>query len=660
MKPLLTLTSLAAAALLAIAAAPSTFAADAAAAPAPAASAAKATPTSKAAAPAKAASAATASHDPMLDDPKAPAIWDLTQLYADDAAFEASRQKLIAQLPALKALQGTLGQSPAALLHAMDTISAARKEQYRLQAYASLKADEDQRIAANEALRQQSDSVGNQVDQATAWLGAEVSAMGAQKIDADIAAEAGLKKHAYSLHTILRLAPHTLSATDEALLASAADPMGAVSNIYSLLTNADMPWPTITVHGKKVELDQETYVKLRSDPDPKVREQVFHAFWPVFKAYEHTIGATYVAHLKGTVFTARARHWNSSLEMQLGNDGTPEAVYRTLVNEANAGLPVLHRYFALRAKLAGIKNPKYSDLYVELARSSKTYSLAEAEAMTLDATKPLGDDYVAALRQHFGERWMHALPQPGKRGGAYMNPGAYDVHPYVLTSFNHDFESVSTVAHEWGHAMHSVLAIAAQPFETANYGLFVAEIPSTCNEMLLADDVARRAKTKAEKIYALSRELELLRGTFFRQAMFAEFELRAHEAIEKDQPLTGADLTKMYLELLKRYHGDAEGVMKVEDLYGVEWAYIPHFYSDYYVFQYATSVSAAAYFAEAIGKGDTATRDRYLAMLKAGGSDDPYLTVKAAGVDMATPAPYRALVARMSRLLDELEALTKS
>jgi oligoendopeptidase F len=253
---------------------------------------------------------------------------------------------------------------------------------------------------------------------------------------------------------------------------------------------------------------------------------------------------------------------------------------------------------------------------------------------------------------------MHAVPQPGKRSGAYMNPAAYDVHPFVLTSFNNDFESVSTVAHEWGHAMHSVLANGAQPFELANYGLFVAEIPSTANEMLLADDAVRKAKTKAEKVFALSRELELLRGTFFRQAMFAEFELRAHEAVEKDQPLTGADLTKIYLDLLKRYQGDAQGVMKIEDLYGIEWAYIPHFYNDYYVFQYATSISAAAYFAEGIGKGDTALRDRYLAMLSAGGSNDPYQVVKAAGVDMATPAPYQAIVARMGRLIDELEKLT--
>jgi len=265
---------------------------------------------------------------------------------------------------------------------------------------------------------------------------------------------------------------------------------------------------------------------------------------------------------------------------------------------------------------------------------------------------------VKALGQHFQEGWMHAVPQRGKRSGAYMNGDAYDVHPYVLMSFNDNYESVSTLAHEWGHAMHSVLANGAQPFETAGYGIFVAEIPSTTNEMLLADYVARNAKTKEEKIYALSQQLELLRRTFFRQALFAEFELKTHEAIEQDKPLTGEELSKTYLDLIRRYHGDAQGVMKVDDLYGVEWEYIPHFYTDYYVYQYATSISAAAYFAEGISRGDTQVRDRYLDMLMAGGSNDPYLVVKNAGLDMASPEPYRALVHRMDRLLDELDALT--
>jgi len=588
-----------------------------------------------------------------------PALWNLTTLYADDAAWEASRQKLLARVPEVKALQGTLGTSAASLLHAMTVMSDINRELGRLDTYASLKADADTQVTANQALRQQSAAAQTQFAQAEAWENPEVAAIGQAKIDAYIAAEPKLAPHAYALHTMLRLAAHTLSASEEALMAGAIDPLSQPTEIYELLANADLPWPTVTIRGKKVTLDQETYVKLREDGDPKVRDLVFKSFWPVFKEFQRTIGAIYVAHLKGVVFDARSHKYDNALQSKLAQDNTPEAVYRTLVTETNAGLPTLQRYLKLRARMLGLKEQKYSDTYAELVKAPRTYTLGEAEALTLQGVAPLGEDYVKALGQHFQEGWMDAVPRKGKRSGAYMNPAAYDVHPFVLMSFNNNYESVSTVAHEWGHAMHSVLANAAQPFELANYGIFVAEIPSTTNEMLLADYVARNAKTKAEKIYAITRQLESLRTTFFRQALFAEFELKSHEAVEKDQPLTGEDLSKMYLDLLRRYYGHDQGVMKIEDLYGTEWEYIPHFYTDYYVFQYATSISAAAYFAEGIEKGDTDMRARYLNMLKSGGSDDAYQVVRKAGLDMASPAPYRALVARMARLTDELDALTK-
>ena len=610
--------------------------------------------THAAAAPAAATSASAAMG--TAGDP--PALWNLTSLYADDAAWEAARQKVLAQVPQLKALQGTLGTSAASLQHAMKTISDAQREVNRLDTYASLKADADTQVTANQALRQQSAATQTQLSQATAWLAPEVAAIGQARIDGYIAAEPRLAPNAYALHTMLRKAAHTLSASEETLLAGAGDPLSQPQEIYSLLTNADLPWPTVTIRGKKVTLDQETYVKYREDGDAKVRAQVFHAFWPVYKSFQRTIGATYVAHLRGVVFDARAHKFETSLQSRLADGNTPDAVYRTLVAEANAGLPTLQRYLKLRGRLLGLKEQKYSDIYAELVKAPRTYTLGEAEALTLKGVAPLGDDYVKALGQHFQEGWMDAVPRKGKVSGAYMNPAAYDVHPFVLMSFNNNYESVTTVAHEWGHAMHSVLANATQPYETADYGIFVAEIPSTTNEMLLADYVARNAKTKSEKIYAITMQLESMRTVFFRQALFAEFELKSHEAVEKDQPLTGEDLTKIYLDLLRRYHGDAQGVMKIEELYGTEWEYIPHFYNDYYVYQYATSISAAAFFAEGIEKGDNDLRTHYLDMLKSGGSNDPYLVVKKAGLDMATPAPYRALVARMARLTDELDALT--
>ncbi len=587
-----------------------------------------------------------------------PAVWELTALYADDAAWEAARQTALAQLPQLKALQGTLGAGPASLLSAMQAISNEQRALTRLEAYARLKSDADTQVTANQALRQQAASARARFSQAVAFQSSEIAALGQGKIDSYLAAEPKLAPFSYALHTALRQAAHTLSADQEALLAGAADPLSQPAQIYQLLFNADMPWPTITVRGEKVALDQSTYVKLRGDHDPEVRDLVFKSSWPVYQSFQRSIGAIYVAHLHGVVFDARAHKFDSALQAKLSKYNTPEAVYRTLVAEANAGLPTLQRYLKLRGRLLGIQEQTYSAIYAELAEAPRSYTLAEAEALTLKGVAPLGDDYVKTLRQHFLEGWMDAVPRKGKRSGAYTNETAYDVHPFVLLSFNNNYVSVTMVAHEWGHAMHSVMANAAQPYPTAEHGIFVAEIPSTTNEMLLADYVAKNAKTKDEKIYALELQLEGMRTVFYHQALLAEFELKAHEAVEKDRPLTGEDLSKLYLDLLRRYYGDAQGVMKIEDPYGTQWEYFPQFYTDYYVYQYATSISAAAFFAEGIEKGDTDLRTRYLDMLRAGGSNDPYLVVKKAGLDMATPAPYRALVARMARLTDELDALT--
>ena len=588
-------------------------------------------------------------------------VWDLSSLYATPAAWDAERQAIEAELPSLAKLQGKLGANAASLRAGLDQISMLRKRLYRLAVYSSLKADENTQITEHQARNQLADATFNKFGEATSFVNGEVAALGAKKAHAFMAQDKGLAKHGFFIENALRLAKHTLSPEQEALLAAAADPLQQPQAIYGLLANADLPWPTLTIRGKQVTLDQGQYVAYRSDADPAVRAQVYKAFFPVFKAYERTLGAVYAASLRGTVFQAKARKFENSLALVQSGQNIPRAVYTTLVQEANAGLPTLHRYFSLRSKMLGLKDARYSDIYVPLAAPAGSYTQAEAEQVTLTAlTKPLGSEYVAKLAAGFKGQWMHSVAQRGKRSGAYMNGSAYDVHPFLLMSFNGDYNSVTTLAHEWGHAMHTVYTTANQPFETADYATFIAEIPSTANELLLADYMVAHAKTKQEKIFALSQELEGLRGTFYRQAMFAEFELAAHEMVEKGEAVTGEALSKLYLDILKRYHGDVQNVVKIDDLYGIEWAYIPHFYSDFYVYQYATCVSAAAYFAEKLGQGDAAARERYFTLLKAGGSDEPYKLVKAAGVDLASPEPYRAVVRRMNRLMDELEALNAS
>jgi oligoendopeptidase F len=277
--------------------------------------------------------------------------------------------------------------------------------------------------------------------------------------------------------------------------------------------------------------------------------------------------------------------------------------------------------------------------------------------MMLDAVAPLGPDYVKAMREGLEHRWMDVFPRPRKLSGAHMAGAAYDVHPLLLINYTGNYESVSTIAHEWGHAMHTYLSNRAQPYPTSRYAIFVAEIASTLNEALLLDHVLKTAKDDDERLFYLGSALEQLRGTFFRQAMFAEFERDVHARVDRGETLTGSKLTQIYDALLKKYHGDAEGVVKIDDQYAVEWAYIPHFYNSFYVFQYATSIAASSLFAEAILKGEPGARERYLNLLKSGSSDYPYELVKRAGVDLATPAPYQALVARMNRIMDEIEAI---
>jgi oligoendopeptidase F len=598
------------------------------------------------------------------DAPALPAephvVWDLTELYPTDAAWETERKAIADALPALASLKGMLGKDAPSLAKAMRTISDLKRRLARLNTYASLKRDEDTRIATNQDRLQRVELLGTDLDTATAFVNPEIIAAGQTKIDGFIAADADLKPFVFGLHDILRQAPHTLGDEAEGVIAAASDVRGTPETTYSLLAHADIPWPTITLSdGRKVKLDSQGYTATRDLPNRDDRKAVFDAFFGKWGEYRNSFGATLNGQVQSTIFEAKVRHYPNALAFALAQNNVPEAVYRTLVDETNKGLPSLYRYFALRKKLLGVPELHYYDMYVPLVKSDKKYTVADAEKMTLSAVAPLGQDYVNMMAKGFSASWMHALPQPGKNPGAYMNPAAYDVHPFVLANFTGNYDSVSAIAHEWGHAMHSVLANKNQPYETADYPIFLAEIASTTNEMLLQDQLIANAKTKEDKLFFLNQAVETIRTTYFRQAMFGEYQLKIQEAAEKGEALTGESLTKMYLELLKKYHGDAQGAVKIDDVDGMEWAYIPHFYMGFYVYQYATSLAASAYFSHAIAAGDTKVRDTYLNMLKSGGSDYPYETLKRAGVDEATPAPFQALVARLNMLLDQMEALTK-
>lgn len=586
----------------------------------------------------------------------AAAQWDLTDLYPGLDAWDAARKQVAAALPRLAAYKDSFGTDAPSMLKALEDISEVSKTFARVYVYASLKADEDVRVSANQERNAQVMDLYAAFGEATAWTAPETLKLGKDKVESFITADKALAtRFAFGLRKTLREAEHTLDAKGEALLAAVSSPLSGPQTIREQLFSSDIPWPEVTLSdGRKTTLDAQGYTLTRDAPNRDDRKTVMDGFFGQMGKFESSLGAAMAAKLKGDVFEARARSYKSCLAMALAPGAVPEGVYRTLVAETNAGLPQLHRSFELRRKMLKLPDMHYYDIYPPLVSMERKFTLTDMRNITLKAVEPLGPDYVKRLGAATAAKWMDPLPRPGKRPGAYMNGSAYGVHPYLLLNLGENYEGLSTYAHEWGHAMHSLLADSVQPYELSDYPIFTAEIASTCNEVLLTEYMLGQAKTKEEKIYYLGMRLEGMRGTFFRQAMFAEFELKMHEMAEAGEGLSGESLTSVYLDLLKRYHGPN---FVIDAPYAIEWAYIPHFYSTFYVYQYATSISAGTWFAHSILNGGKAERERYLDVLRAGGSADPVDILKKAGLDMTAPDPYRGLVADFKATIDEIEAL---
>ncbi|MCW8926517.1 MAG: oligoendopeptidase F, partial [Xanthomonadales bacterium] len=528
----------------------------------------------------------------------------------------------------------------------------------RISSYAGMASDADTRDADNQRRRTEVQILGSKFSEKTSFIDPEIIAIGAETLKGYLEELSGLAPYKHDILDTLRQSKHVLDADAEAMMAATSMMRTLPSNTYRTLANADMPWPTITLStGEEVYLDQSGYSKYRSTDVRSDRQAVFESFWSKWKEYERTVGTTLAGQVNVHVFNHRQRGYPNSLAASLDNNNIPETVYHTLIAETNANLGTLHRYLELRARMLGIDDLRYFDGYPSLVESNKEFPVSAGKQLTLEAVEPLGNAYTEVMSSGFENRWMDVYPRPGKRSGAYMNGSAYDVHPYVLLNYNDDYDSVSTLAHEWGHAMHSYLANKNQPYPTAGYSIFTAEIASTFNQALLLDHMLKTAESDEERLYYLGSALENLRTTYFRQTMFAEFELAIHERGEAGEALTGAKFTEIYGDLLRRYHGHDKGVMTIDDLYTVEWAYIPHFYYNFYVYQYATSLAASSLLADSILQGHPGAVENYMNLLKAGGSDYPYELLTRAGVDLATATPYQALIKRMEAIMDQIEEI---
>jgi oligoendopeptidase F len=591
--------------------------------------------------------------------------WNLTSLYADEAAWVTEQQSLGASIPQLARWQGRLGESATSLYGALAEWEGVVRRVERLYAYAMQLSDQDTRVARAQQMQQQASQVYTDLQTATAYMRPEILAIGRPAIERFIAAEPRLAQYRMYLDDILRAAPHTLTPAEEKVVARAGAMAQTGGTVHSVFTNADLPYPEITLaSGEQVKLDAAGYGRYRASPVKADRDAVFAAFWGRYGEYTRTLAATLDSHVRTHVFTRDVRNFGSSLEAALFEYNIPVSVYTRLIEDVNANLPTLHRYLRLRQKIMGLSSLGYEDLYAPIVeRVDLHYAPEEAMTLTLDAFAPLGTDYVETLRKGYASRWVDFMPNTGKRSGAYSNT-VYGAHPFQLLNYNGQWEDVSTLAHESGHSMHSYLSNASQPWATANYSIFVAEVASTLNENLLFHHVLEQTKDDRTRLFLLASYLDTMRTTLFRQTLFAEFELRIHEAVERGEPLTGEWLSKLYLELTRRYYGHDQGVVRVADAYGAEWAYIPHFYSNFYVYQYATSMIGGMSLAENIigrdavksGRG-TQGRDAYLTLLKSGSSRYPIELLQDAGVDMTTSLPFAAAMREMNRIMDEIERI---
>jgi oligoendopeptidase F len=583
---------------------------------------------------------------------------DLTEIYATVDEWSAAREAVMVRFQAVEALRGTLGGSANDLYEALALVSDTRREAWRVAVFANLNADEDLRVTETQERRQLVQVMFTRFSEATAWMQPEILRIGEETILSFIEEDERLARFAFQLDDSLRNAPHTLGDEAEETLAYFSQAFRSPTTIYGMAANSDIPWPTIELsNGEEGRIDSQGYSRYRSSENREDRKLVFDTFWGKWLEYRNSVGAILNSHLQTQVALAKARNYGSVLERELFEDNLPQEVYRTLVAEVNSGLPTLHRYFRLRARMLGVDEMRYYDIYPPLVSLDKDFDIESSKRITLEAMSVLGDDWVDMQRDAMDQRWMHVYPQRGKRSGAYMAPSAFDVHPYLLLNHNDDYESLSTLAHEWGHAMHTLYSKQSQPFDTAFYATFIAEIPSTSLELILQDYMTKNAESDQERLYYLGSALESLRGTFFRQTMFAEFELALYEAVERGEALSGEKISEIYGEILKRYHGHEEGVVVIDDLYSNEWMFIPHFYLNMYVFQYATSQTAGtALYAKIMEEGEPGV-ENYKNLLRAGGSDYPYTLLSNAGVDLAKPGPYRAVIAKMNAIMDEMEAI---
>ncbi len=584
--------------------------------------------------------------------------WKIEDLFASEADWQAEKEILARDVERIDALAKDWTASPAAMLALFDLISAIELKGSRLMSYASHQADTDMGNTRFQAMQGEIRTRFVQMSSKLSFMQPDILALGAEKFAAYLKADPRLAVYRFGVEGILREKDHVLPNEQQRIASLTGLFSGVPGRASGMLNNVEAPRTEVTFSdGKKVLLDQAAYQRLRASKNAADRTLVMKSFWENQKKYENTLAILQDGAVKQHFFNAQIRNYTDCLAARLFSEDISPEVYRQLVRQVHAYLPALQRYLALKQKMLGLPKFRYEDVYASAVQAvDKTFTFAEARRVIEAALKPLGKDYAAALRRAFDDRWMDLYPNKGKESGAYSG-GVYGVHPYIKLNYNGDYDAVSTTAHELGHAMHSYFSDQAQPFPTSNYTTFLAEIASTFNEHMLMHHLLKNEKDDLFKLYILDNYLDGFRGTLFRQTLFAEFELAMHNRVEAGQTLTADWLNGKYLELTRQYYGHDRGVCQVDDYIQSEWSGIPHFYMNYYVFQYSTGIIASLALSDRVAKGDPQAQAGYLEVLKAGGSDYPLAILKKAGVDMAGPEPYVAALKRFDGLVGEMEKI---
>lgn len=581
--------------------------------------------------------------------------WNLQDLFENQAAWDKEYEEVKALTKKAAEFQGKLNQAEAvkSCFELEDDISLKTE---RLYVYAHMHHDEDTANPTYQALSQKAKKLSVQVSESLSFVTPEILALPDKELDAFIENPI-LKPYQFTLVEMKREKAHVLSKTEEALLAQVGNLSQAPQTIFGMLNNADLKFPKIKdEHGNEVELTHGSYIQFLENPNREVRERAFKAVYSTYAKNKNTIAATLSASVNKNIFYSTVRKYPSVMEMSLYGDNIPTEVYTNLVDTIHESLPLLQRYMKLRKKLLGVDELHMYDLFAPLVDEYKMdISYDEAKKTVKESLKPLGEKYLDALQEGFNDRWIDVYENENKRTGAY-SWGAYGTHPYVLLNHKDNLNSMFTLTHEMGHALHSYFSDHAQKYRDAQYTIFLAEVASTTNEALLMDYMLKKSTDPKEKLYLLTYYADQFRTTVFRQTMFAEFEKIIHERAEQGESLTPQLLSEIYYDLNKKYHGED---MVVDQDIEMEWARIPHFYNSFYVYKYATGFSAATSFSKQILEEGQPAVDRYLGFLQSGGSDYSINILKKAGVDMSSPEPIREAMAVFEDVISQMEQLTK-